>query len=104
MFGVLAGGFTDLINGKINQWQGLARGGITLLSMVVVGVVFVTKRALMPVLGAVLLSAIVLWAVWNTDWLRNKTTEEFNQGLRTPIVQVAPRTIGLVPLRFGVER
>lgn len=82
-------GFTDIINSKITQWQGVARGGITLIAIVVVGIVFVTKRALVPVLGAVVLAAIALWAVWNTDFLRDKTQQEFNNGASpAPVVQV----------------
>lgn len=89
MLALLAAGFTDIINSKITQWQGVARGGITLIAIVVVGIVFVTKRALVPVLGAVVLAAIALWAVWNTDFLRDKTQQEFNNGASpAPVVHV----------------
>lgn len=79
MWSVIAsgGGFTDLLNAKVLQWQALAKGAITLMAIVAIGVVFITKRALVPVLGAILVSALALWAVWNTDILRTKTQNEF---------------------------
>jgi hypothetical protein len=100
------GGFTDLLNAKVLQWQALAKGGITLLAIVAIGMVFITKRALVPVLGAILLSALALWAVWNTDVLRTKTQNEFDNtnGLAPLIVPTRDNAdpAGSVEVRPGI--
>lgn len=85
---VAAGGFSDIIQRELGTWQGLVRGAITLGAIAVIGIVFITKRALVPVIGAVVVSALVLWAVWNTDFLRQKTNEEINQNGLAPVSRV----------------
>lgn len=97
LFNVLAaeGGWFDLLNTKIGEGTSLVRNGVVLVAMVVVASVYVKTKALVPTLGALLLSGVVVWGVYNTDVLRDKTGAELEGS--APAVVVVPNDVGPGP-------
>lgn len=73
----------DLLNDKIADVEGLVRAFVGLMALVMVIVVWVRTKSFVPVLGAVLFGAFVIWAVNNVAFLEQKVDEEF-QSLRAP--------------------
>lgn len=74
----------DLLNDKIADVEGLVRAFVGLMALVMVIVVWVRTKSFVPVLGAVLFGAFVIWAVNNVAFLEQKVDEEF-QSLRPPV-------------------
>lgn len=73
-------------DGLVTQWmlQEIARirsvidAGVVVLAVVMVVAVWQRTRALIPVIGAVIVAAFVIWGVHNVATLESKIGEEFN--------------------------
>lgn len=74
-----AGGYTDVINGRVLEWQNMVKGAFNLGAIVVVGVTYFKTKALVATVGAMLLAGLVLWGVNSTDWFQTKTGEEIQR-------------------------
>jgi hypothetical protein len=64
----------DLINDLTN----LARAGLVVLALIAIGKVWWETKALVPVLGAILMSGVVIWATSpaGIQWLKDRTKQE----------------------------
>ena len=75
--------FTDLVTNA----QGLLLAASVLIVIAVVLITYFTTRSLPAVVGAVILAALVLFVVNNTDWLQQKATDDLGPGA-APAVSV----------------
>jgi hypothetical protein len=70
----------DLLADKIADLESLVRAAITLMALGFVGVVWARTKSFVPVVGALLLGALVVWGINNVDFLERKIGEEFDEG------------------------
>ena len=75
--------FTDLVTNA----QGLLLAASVLIVIAIVLITYFTTRSLPAVVGAVILAALVLFVVNNTDWLQQKATDDLGPGA-APAVSV----------------
>jgi hypothetical protein len=68
----------QILENVIQDAEVLLRAGLAVLALAMIGAVWVRTRSLMPVLGAVLLSAVVLYAVNNMTFLQREVQEDVN--------------------------
>ncbi len=68
--------FTDLVTNA----QGLLLATSVLIVIAIVLITYFTTRSLPAVVGAVILAALVLFVVNNTDWLQQKATDDLGPG------------------------
>jgi hypothetical protein len=69
----------DILNGLLADVQSLVLALVTVIAIAFVVITWVNTKALVPVLGAVLLGAIVIYGVQNYDFLQNQVEEDFEQ-------------------------
>jgi hypothetical protein len=84
----------DLLSDKIADVEAVVRAAITLMALIFVGMVWAKTKSFVPVVGALLLGALVIWGVNNVDFLEQKVGEEFDEGSLGPSTSVLPaRTV-----------
>lgn len=66
----------DLLNDLIGRVEGLVIGGISLMALVMIGVTWAKTRSFVPVVGAVIFAALVIWGVHNVDFLQERIGED----------------------------
>ncbi|HEU0170109.1 MAG TPA: hypothetical protein VFR26_01625 [Acidimicrobiales bacterium] len=69
----------EILNGLLTDVQSLVLALVTLMAIAFVVMTWVSTKSLVPVLGAVLLGAIVIYGVQNYDFLEQKVEEDFEQ-------------------------
>jgi hypothetical protein len=75
----------ELLSDKIADVEMLVRAGITLMALIMVGLVWAKTKSFVPVVGALLLGALVIWGVNNVHFLEQKVDEEFRDGSLHPL-------------------
>lgn len=77
--------FTDLVTNA----QGLLLATSVLIVIAIVLITYFTTRSLPAVVGAVILAALVLFVVNNTDWLQQKATDDLGPGAAPAVSVIA---------------
>lgn len=69
----------QILNGLLSDIQTLVLALVTLMAIAFVVMTWVSTKSLVPVLGAVLLGAVVIYGVQNYDFLQGKVEQDFEQ-------------------------
>ncbi|MGH2602066.1 MAG: hypothetical protein ACRDJ9_22100 [Dehalococcoidia bacterium] len=68
----------ELLEGLVERTVGFMEGAIVLVAIVMAVVVWVTSRAILPALGALVFGAFMIWAVQNIDFIQERIGEELD--------------------------
>jgi xanthine/uracil permease len=69
----------EILNGLVTDVQSIVLALVTLMAIAFVVMTWVSTKSLVPVLGAVLLGALVIYGVNNYDFLQQKVEQDFEQ-------------------------
>jgi len=87
---MLAGAGIDWATSKIQDLMGLTEAGAGLAAVVIFVLTYVATKSLIKTFVAGILGGLVLFAVANPDWFKTNVGDEFQSGLRAPVVVEAP--------------
>lgn len=68
----------ELLEGLVDRTVGFMEGAVVLVAIVMAVVVWVTSRAIVPALGAIVFGAFMVWAVQNIDVIQERIGEELD--------------------------
>lgn len=66
----------DLFNNLIAEAQDLVTAAVVLVSIGVIVATWARTRAFVPTIGAIIMGALVVWAVFNIDFLQDQIGED----------------------------
>ena len=69
----------EILNGLVTDVHSIVLALVTLMAIAFVVMTWVSTKSLVPVLGAVLLGALVIYGVNNYDFLQQKVEQDFEQ-------------------------
>lgn len=78
----------QFLTDKLGEVEVLVQAAIAVMAMIMVIAVWAKSKALVPTLGALIFGAFVVWGVNNTDILRQKIDEEFQDARAAAVVAV----------------
>ena len=73
----------ELLEDLVDRSVGFMEGAIVLVAIVMAVVVWVTSRAILPALGALVFGAFMIWAVQNIDFIQERIGEELDRNGET---------------------
>lgn len=73
---VVAAGLVDILTAMLGDFETLAILFIGAWAIVFVGATWTRTRSIAPTIGAILLGAVVIYAVSNYDFLKNRIDED----------------------------
>jgi len=75
------------MTGKLAEIRQLIQAGLVVAGILFIGHVWWKTKSLVPTVGAVLLSGLVLWSTANIEWFQNEIGQEMHS---LPAVHQAP--------------
>ncbi|HEU5001268.1 MAG TPA: hypothetical protein VFW71_00625 [Actinomycetota bacterium] len=66
------------MTGKLAEIRQLIQAGLVVAGILFIGHVWWKTKALVPTIGAVLLSGLVLWSTANIEWFQNEIGQEMH--------------------------
>lgn len=78
---ILGAGLIDVLNSKVGELENVVQAGLVLLAIIFIGYTWVKSKALVPTLGAIVMAAIVIFAVSDSgrDTLGRLIGDEVNE-------------------------
>jgi drug/metabolite transporter (DMT)-like permease len=86
----------ETIQDLVGRLTGLAVAAAVVIAIGMILWAWVVKRTVSAVIGVIILSAIVLFAINATDWLREQVEEDFGASAPTPVIRLVEYQSGRV--------